>query len=94
MFPDRFHSRRLETPRECRIALIYVLQNARKPGSWRARMPDVYSSGPVFDGWTSGLANPAQSKRSYLGRPRTWLLTLGWRRHGLIDPSEVPKAAA
>jgi len=36
VFPDRFHSRALKTPRECRIALIYVLQNARKHGSWRA----------------------------------------------------------
>ena len=94
VFPDRFHSRALKTPRECRIALIYVLQNARKHGSWRARMPDVYSSGPLFDGWTSGVHNRAQSRRSYIGKPRTWLLTLGWRRHGLIDPREVPAAAA
>jgi len=94
VFPDRFHSRALKTPRECRVALIYVLQNARKHGSWRARMPDVYSSGPLFDGWTSVAVNPAQSKRSYVGKPRTWLLTLGWRRHGLIDPKEVPAAAA
>ena len=94
VFPDRFHSRALKTPRECRIALIYVLQNARKHGSWRARMPDVYSSGPLFDGWTSGMDNRAQSRRSYIGKPRTWLLTLGWRRHGLIDPKEVPAAAA
>jgi len=21
---------------------------------------------------------------------RTWLLTTGWRRHGLIDPDEIP----
>ena len=94
VFPDRFHSRALKTPRECRVALIYVLQNARKHGSWRANVPDVYSSGPVFDGWTSGADNPARSRRSYVGKPRTWLLTLGWRRHGLIDPREVPVAAA
>jgi hypothetical protein len=24
--------------------------------------------------------------------PRVWLLTTGWRRHGLIDPNEVPAA--
>jgi hypothetical protein len=22
--------------------------------------------------------------------PRTWLLSIGWRRHGLVDPGEVP----
>jgi hypothetical protein len=22
--------------------------------------------------------------------PQTWLLTVGWRRHGPIDPREVP----
>ena len=25
--------------------------------------------------------------------PRTWLLRVGWRRHGLVDPAEVPGAA-
>jgi hypothetical protein len=25
-----------------------------------------------------------------VARPRTWLLRVGWRRHGLVDPSEVP----
>ena len=64
VFPDRFHSRALKTPRECRIALIYVLQNARKHGSWRAKMPDVYSSGPLFDGWTSRVDGRAGSRRS------------------------------
>jgi hypothetical protein len=24
--------------------------------------------------------------------PRTWLATVGWRRHGLIDLDEVPGA--
>jgi REP element-mobilizing transposase RayT len=25
-----------------------------------------------------------------VARPHTWLLALGWRRHGLIDPAEIP----
>ena len=54
VFPDRFHSRILRTPREVRTALIYVLQNARKHGAWRARMPDAFSSGPSFAGWRGG----------------------------------------
>ncbi|MSR60912.1 MAG: hypothetical protein EXS08_00500 [Planctomycetes bacterium] len=94
VFPDRFHSRALKTPRECRNALVYVLQNGRKHGAWSARRPDVYSSGPVFDGWTKEVDNRARSRPSYVGRPRTWLLTLGWRRHGLIEPREAPARAA
>src|SRR5262245_59098785 len=51
VFTDRYHARALETPREVRNALAYVLLNARKHGSWLARRPDPYSSGPSFDGW-------------------------------------------
>jgi len=93
VFPDRYHARILRTPRECRIALIYVLQNSRKHGSWRALMPDVYSSGPAFDGWSSPVVRGAVSSPSYAGTPHTWLLAVGWRRHGLIDLREVPVAA-
>ena len=25
---------------------------------------------------------------------RTWLLRIGWRRHGLLDPTDVPGAAS
>ena len=95
VFPDRFHARILETPRAVRIALIYVMQNARKHGAWRAFVPDPYSSGRSFDGWKSSYRetlaqNVAQSSPRLLERARTWLLSIGWRRHGLIDPREVP----
>ena len=97
VFPDRYHALELTTPRACRNALVYVLQNARKHGCWQARRPDAYSSGPLFDGWSSRGGAPVvaqSSPRSYVGRPRTWLLSVGWRRHGLIDPREVPAKAA
>jgi len=94
VFPDRYHGQRLTTPRACRNALVYVLQNARKHGSWRARIPDPYSSGPLFDGWRSRVTPEARSRRSYFGTPRTWLLTHGWRRHGLIASNEAPATAA
>ncbi|MGH8698789.1 MAG: hypothetical protein ACREVS_20040 [Burkholderiales bacterium] len=90
VFGDRFHARQLRSPREVRNALVYVLQNARKHGSWRARLPDAYSSGPSFDGWKEAGRNVAESSARSLARARTWLLSLGWRRHGLIDPREVP----
>src|SRR6185295_17623828 len=99
VFSDRYHARILTTPRAVRTALIYVVQNARKHGAWRALVPDAYSSGPVFDGWknvaggrggTGRSENLADSSRRLLARARTWLLSIGWRRHGLIDPREVP----
>ena len=86
VFSDRFHARALKTPSEVRIALIYVLNNARKHGAWRAHVPDEYSSGPAFDGW----ADLAESKPGFLARARTWLLAFGWRRHGRIDPRAAP----
>jgi hypothetical protein len=90
VFADRFHARLLRSPREVRNALVYVLQNARKHGSWRARLPDVFSSGPCFDGWKRSNRDGAVSSVRLLSRAHTWLLSVGWRRHGLIDPREVP----
>ena len=90
VFPDRYHSRILTTPREVRNALRYVLQNGRKHSAWRAHCPDVFSSGPSFDGWTRRVA---ESAPAFLGRARTWLLSIGWRRHGLIDFTECPKGS-
>lgn len=86
VFADRFHSRILETPREVRSALVYVLHNARRHG---LRIPGVdrCSSGPWFDGWMTRIAPPAGSP---VARARTWLLCEGWRRHGLIGLTETP----
>ena len=90
VFADRYHARTLETPREVRNALVYVLQNARKHGSWSARRADSYSSGASFDGWKHASDEVAVSSPRSLPRARTWLLAVGWRRHGLIDAREVP----
>ncbi len=94
----RYHLRVLRTPREVRSALSYVLLNARK--HWRERHGapppvrlDEASSGRWFDGWRDGLAFGAPREppaAPEVAPPRTWLLALGWRRHGLIDPAEVP----
>ena len=90
VFADRYHARILTTPRAVRHALIYCINNARKHGSWLAKMPDVFSSGPWFEGWTRDARRPADSSERWLGRARTWLLSRAWRRHGLIDPCEAP----
>lgn len=95
----RYHHRVLRTPREVRNALVYVLTNARrhlqKAGrrvSAAAALLDPASSARWFDGWRLQVASPVQHARGdpEVARPRTWLLRIGWRRHGLVDPSGAP----
>ena len=95
----RYHHRLLRTPREVRRALAYVLLNARRHlakrrGASRATAAHVdgASSARWFDGWRRPFAaRPiATESAPEVARPRTWLLRIGWRRHGLVDPSEVP----
>jgi REP element-mobilizing transposase RayT len=86
VFSDRFHSRALGTPREVRAVLLYVLQNARHHGL-RLLGVDPYSSGPWFDGWKQG---PVLAGQGPGARATTWLLRVGWRRHGLIGIQECP----
>ncbi len=82
---DRYHARILHTPREVRNALVYVLQNARKHGA-HIKGIDACSSGLWFQGWRDRIARTP----SPIAVARSWLLTLGWRRGGLISTSEVP----
>ena len=94
---DRYHLHVLRTPREVRHALAYVLLNARrhlaKLGRVLPRAPriDPASSGRFFSGWNRRF-HPSSSSfpPPPVAPPRTWLLRVGWRRHGLIDPAEVP----
>jgi REP element-mobilizing transposase RayT len=89
---DRYHLHVLRTPLEVRRALAYVLLNARKhlgaraPGAGRV---DPASSGAWFSGWREGVVALARSPAP-VAEAMTWLLRVGWRRHGLLDPSEVP----
>jgi hypothetical protein len=90
---DRFHLHVLRTPREVRAALAYVLLNARRHARRLAGIVrlDPASSGRWFNRWR--WRPPDENRRHEpmaVGRPRTWLLAWGWRRHGLVDPSEVP----
>src|SRR5437879_880396 len=101
---DRYHVRLLPTPKEVRGALRYVLLNARhhatKVGAALSRsrvVLDRASSAVWFDGWTRWVPGahyehgpPPAQRQCPVARPRTWLLRIGWRRHGLLDPSEVP----
>ena len=91
---DRYHRHTLRTPREVRNALAYVLLNARK--HWHQRTGstppvelDEGSSAAWFDGWVR-RARRSSSEPCPVAPARTWLLRIGWRRHGLLDPAEVP----
>ncbi len=91
VFADRFHARILRTPREVRNAIAYVLHNARRHGH-RVHGPDFFSSAGSFDGWKEdveivGVGPPV------VVPARTWLLRVGWRRHGLIGVFETPKGS-
>jgi len=94
-----YHLRILRTPREVRNALAHVLRNARK--HWRERhgalppvRPDEASSGRWFDGWRRILSTrEVRVEARQVASPRTWLLSVGWRCHGLIDPAEMPGAS-
>jgi hypothetical protein len=82
----------LKTPREAAHALKYVLLNGAKHIAQLGRRVargwlDPLSSAPSFDGWieTRATAPPRE-----LPRARSWLLSLGWRKWGLLDPADVP----
>jgi REP element-mobilizing transposase RayT len=93
---DRCHVHVLRTPREVRNAIAYVLLNTRRHLARAGRtLPrraaiDPASSGRWFDGWARGLPPAARREFAPVAAPRSWLLRLGWRRHGAIDPAEVP----
>ncbi len=102
---ERYHLRVLRTPREVRNALAYVLLNARRhwakrrgsralPGAVRL---DPASSARWFDGWRRDTVlseAPPPASPPAVSRPHTWLLLVGWRRRGLLDPAEVPGGGA
>jgi REP element-mobilizing transposase RayT len=93
---DRWHGRALTGPRQVRNALVYVLQNRLKHarGATSASLPlDPLSSAEWFHGFATRL--PARFRS--IGPPcvvpaKTWLLTVGWLRHGRIGIGEAPKS--
>lgn len=102
VFADRYHDEPIKSPLQARRALTYVLNNWRKherdrtktSSTWRV---DPFSSGVLFTGWQEladrGVARwdiPEGYVPLTVLEPRTWLLRVGWRRHGLVPCSEVP----
>jgi hypothetical protein len=98
VFRDRYHATPLKTPRQVRACMSYVLNNWRRHGEDQHRgwTLDPFSSGILFHGWKNleAVQRPYRAPPGYsvliVWLPRTWLLSKGWREHGLIDAFEVP----
>ena len=104
VFIDRYNAKYITTPRQARNALAYVLNNWRKHREDRdvpsrpgvAFEHDWFSSGWMFAGWLERAnelfvpPTPDGFEPLAIWYPRSWLLTTGWRRHGLISLYEVP----
>jgi putative transposase len=104
VFPDRYHAVVIDSPRQARHALSYVINNWRKHAEDRGEVTrrwhiDWYSSGAMFPDWkergTKGFAlrGPPELPPMVVGAPETWLLRDGWKKHGPISCREVPSAA-
>lgn len=99
---DRYHVQMLPTPRQVHHVLRYVLLNARRhaaaaeSGITKLARLDPASSARWFDGWRADVLVDRTDDRARDPRElavvhaRTWLLAVGWRRHGLLDPRDVP----
>ena len=101
LFKERYHARALTQPLQVRNVLRYVLLNARHHAAERGEKlsrywVDPFSSAPWFDGWKEPIRNDAEWLTRLRKRPRptararTWLLTTGWRKRGLLAFDDVP----
>jgi hypothetical protein len=87
---------------------VYVLLNSRHHaaeggGVVPSGIMDGCSSAPWFDGWSHSdaveraivvpRAGPEDMPESPVAVARSWLLTTGWKQHGLLDPDDIPGPA-
>ena len=94
-FADRYRARVLRTPRQVRNVLLYVLQHHAHHDARRAGLLDVYSSGLYFTGWLECMRLPLLDDGAPpVAAATRWLLTTGWKRHGLIGIDETPREPA
>lgn len=88
LWADRWFGVELTSPRQVRNALVYVLQNHAKHSPSHRPGCDPLSSAAGFDGFATVQPGATDSRAGPTAR--TWLLRIGWKRHGLIRQSEVP----
>ncbi len=98
VFADRYHDRILKSPREVRNAIRYVLGNGSKHAAAGREVAvpqaiDTYTSAPWFDGFRETIVvRGLEAIVRPVADARTWMLTIGWRRHGLLSVHELPAA--
>jgi REP element-mobilizing transposase RayT len=94
VFSERYHRETLETPRQVRNAVAYVLCNFHRHrenvGDVPLDLVDVCSSAPWFNGWKEPCPRYSDLPPSPVAEAHTWLLREGWKKHGLIGSWEVP----
>ena len=98
VFDDRYNAVQIRTPRQARNSLAYVLNNWRRHredfagGRRIGAAIDSYSTAVSFTDWSERprYELPAGYVPLPASPPRTSLLRWEWKRHGLIDPFEVP----
>jgi REP element-mobilizing transposase RayT len=77
---ERFHARRLTTPRDVRTTLAYILRNTTKHAAQVGRpLPPGYRD-PYTAGYFGAHAILPPGTECLVAPPETWLLQEGWRR--------------
>jgi hypothetical protein len=96
VFADRYHAEQLRSPTQVRNGLCYVRNNWRRHGEDR-RLPgrpfDPFSSSAYSDGWDDEAQLywwTDDEEILPVCTPQSWLLSVGWKRAGLLSPWEVP----
>ena len=102
LFSDRYHGRVLRSPRALRNVLRYVLLNQHKDalieeGRVLGGGFDPCSSARWFDGWHPSAVQrpprpPPDGREPPVTAAQSWLARQGWKRHGLLRPSELCEA--
>ena len=98
VFEYRYSTKPITNPRQMRNALSYILNNWRRhnehlrSAAARHARIDPYSTAIHFAGWreASRFAIPDGYEPLPSAAPQTWLLRVGWHRHGPISVYEEP----
>jgi REP element-mobilizing transposase RayT len=96
IWAERYHDVVVDSPRQARHAIAYVLNNGRRHHvreRWRreSNRVDPCSSAEAFDGWSTRIAH-RRIRPPPVAPPKQWLLSVGWRQRGggRIAPDYVP----
>ncbi|MGE0872914.1 MAG: hypothetical protein AB7P03_30445 [Kofleriaceae bacterium] len=103
VFADRYHAEIITSPRQARHCLAYVMNNWREHKEDQLRATQTWA----LDLFSTGIHVPHWKERVHqrfvwpsgdpydplvVFPPRTWILSEGWKRHGLISAHEIPSA--